>query len=540
MAGNTRSRLWITGVFSLSFLLNLPGLALYGQDRYVVHLKDKATSFSYSAEDILSARAVSRRMKASFPVLTPDDMPVSREYVNAIRSLGYEVYFTSRWFNCLITETDAAGATALAALPFVATVELVAPGVKLSTNGRRGVEYEVQVAASDQHLLSLQVDDMHKMGYRGEGVLIAVFDSGFTGVEDPANAAFADLIAEGRLKMTYDFVRDLPTVFGHAVHGTRVYSVMGAYLLDTYVGTAYRSDYQLFITEDEDSEYRIEEYNWLFAAERADSAGADIINSSVGYNYFDDPVQDYTYSDLDGATTVVTRAAEKAGQRGIVVVTSAGNEGADPWHYITAPADAVSALAIGSTTASGTPSSFTSFGPSADGRVKPDVTAQGSGIPVVGSDGQVVYTSGTSFAAPQVSGLIAGLIQAFPNASPASIIEAVRYTSDQSADPDDLQGYGQPGFMAAFNYLRAQSQESVYLVYPNPFTSSLTIRAKSPASKRTVSVYSAEGRLVFHSTFDTSWSSIEVQLVLESQAAGLYLLRIDEGGNTETLRVVKY
>jgi hypothetical protein len=466
-------------------------------------------------------------------------MPVSAEYVATLRSLGYEVYARSRWFNCVLTEANASGASALNALPFVAAVERVAPGVKLSTHGRKGDREESGDAASDVHLASLDLDEMHARGFKGEDILIAVLDAGFTGVNNPANTAFADVFAEGRLKDTYDFVRAWPDVFNHSSHGTRVYSVMGAFQNGTYVGGSYKADYLLFTTEDESSEYRIEEYNWLFAAERADSAGADIINSSLGYSTFDDPTQSYAYADLDGRSTVVTRAAGLAAERGVIVVASAGNEGDDPWHYITAPADGISVLAVGSTTASGTPSIFSSFGPSVDSRTKPDVVAQGSGMPVIAPSGNVSYSSGTSFAAPQVSSLVAGLIQAFPDANPSEIIEAVRYSASKSLTPDDQTGYGKPSFVAAFNYLMAMDQEAEYLVYPNPFLSSLFIRMASPGGTRTVEMFSSEGRLLLSTTIESSWEANEAALEFESLASGLYLLRITGNGVTETLRVVR-
>jgi hypothetical protein len=508
-------------------------------DRYVVFLKDKNTSATYTATDVISQRAIDRRSKAGFPALTPEDMPVSVEYVTTLRSLGYEVYARSRWFNCILTETDAFEASALAALPFVASVERVAPSVKLSTHGRKGDGEEIGDAASDVHLASLDLDEMHGRGFKGEGILIAVFDAGFTGVNNPLSSAFADVFAEGRLKATYDFVRAWPDVFNQSSHGTRVYSVMGAFQNDTYVGGAYKADYLLFTTEDESSEYRIEEYNWLFAAERADSAGADIINSSLGYSTFDDLSQSYTYADLDGQSTIVTRAAELAAGRGIIVVASAGNEGDDPWHYITAPADGISVIAVGSVTASGTPSTFSSFGPSYDLRTKPDVVAQGSGMPVINSSGNVSYSSGTSFSAPQVSSLVAGLIQAFPDAHPSDIIDAVRFSASKSLTPDVMVGYGTPSFVAAFNYLTAMGQEADYLVYPNPFLSSLFIRMAKPGGPKTVEMFSAEGRLLFSTSFESSWEANEVALELESLAAGLYLLRITGSSGTETVRVVR-
>src|SRR6478609_7267065 len=348
-------------------------------DRYVVYLKDKnGTPFSItSPNQFLSQRSIDRRVRQKIEI-TAEDLPITPDYRAQLKATGASVFFSSKWLNCILVEATPALVTTITSLPFVSKVELVAPGKKLNA-GRvkkfKKVKETSAIPATNTQLSMIGIDSMHLDGFRGEGIYVGVFDSGFDGVNTAL--PFKPIFDEGRLLYSVDLVANSKNVFQYDSHGTEVFSVIAAYSAGSFIGGAYKANYMLFVTEDVTSEYRIEEYNWLFAAEKADSAGVDVINSSLGYNLFDDSSMDYKVADLNGTTAIVSLAAAKALEKGMVVVCSAGNEGSNSWKYVTPPADVNGVLAIGSVTTARLKSSFSSIGPTADGRIKPDVMALG-------------------------------------------------------------------------------------------------------------------------------------------------------------------
>jgi serine protease AprX len=439
-------------------------------NQYFVFFRDRSGSpFSISEPaQFLSARSIERRQKQNI-VITEEDLPVNPDYVNQVKSTGAIPFFTSKWWNGVLVEADVAVIASINSLPFVSGLVLVAPGKKI-TGGRVNSKRQKKNASADQpvnqtQLQQIGLDEMHSMGYRGEGIRIAIFDSGFQGVN--LSAPFSLLFTENRVKQTFNFVNNNSAVFQTDDHGTEVLSVMAANSDGVYTGGAYKAEYLLYLTEDVSSEYRIEEYNWTFAAERADSAGVDVINSSLGYYEFDESSMDYAKSDLDGKKAVVTRAARKAIEKGMIVVTSAGNEGGNSWKLVTPPADTEGILAVGSVNALRSLSSFSSQGPSADSRIKPDVVALGSGTSVVRASGALGTASGTSLASPLIASLAAGALQAFPSLSAEEIYEAIIYSADQASMPDNLMGYGLPHFKAIKNYIESWQSEEVISIYPN-------------------------------------------------------------------------
>ena len=315
----------------------------------------------------------------------------------------------------------------------------------------------------------LGIHSMHEADYTGEGIIIAILDSGFPGVN--TLSAFEHLLSEGRIMqdVSLDFVHNTPDVFQYDDHGTEVMSVMAAQVPDAFIGGAYGATFQLFVTEEVPTEYRVEEYNWLFAAERADSAGADIIHSSLGYYDFDDASMNYSVEQMDGQTTVVTRAAQWAADRGILVVTSAGNEGnISSWRMVSAPADGRDVLAVGGVNSNFQKTGSSSTGPTADNRIKPDLAALGAGVKVVRATGQISTSSGTSLAAPLVTSLAAGLWQRYPELSNTELIELLKETASQANQPDNLLGYGIPNYTAVVNFREQTPQTELFAVFPNP------------------------------------------------------------------------
>lgn len=286
---------------------------------------------------------------------------------------------------------------------------------------------------------------LHQLGYKGEGKVIAVFDGGFMNVDKiPA-------LHRLRLEGVADFVvPHSPNVFQETDHGTMVLSTMAVNEPYYYIGVSPEASYVLVRTEDEYTESPMEEDYWAAGAEYADSLGVDVINSSLGYHAFDDEDLNYTYADQDGHQSLISHTASLLAGKGIVLVNSAGNEGMGSWKKVNFPADADDIITVGSITQHGKNAPFSSVGPTADGRVKPDVMAWGSPVSVFSGRGLVINDVGTSFSSPLVAGLVACLWQALPDKTAKEIIDLVRRSSNQYQRPDNIYGYGVPNFWKAY------------------------------------------------------------------------------------------
>lgn len=516
-------------------------------NRYVVIFKDKASS-PYSISNpsaFLSQRAINRRQQQGIDV-TEQDLPVNKAYIQAVKDAGADVFYKTRWLNGVLIQCDASLISTLSGLSFVERVEYVAPNAKLMTNGRKKSSPRSRTSkiadATQVQLGMVGIDDMHADGNRGEGMVVGIFDSGFQGVN--VNEPFQPLFAESRidLSVSHDLVYNTKDIFQYDEHGAEVFSVIAAYQEGTYTGGAYKASYQLFVTEDVSTEYRIEEYNWLFAAEMADSAGVDVINSSLGYNTFDDASMNYTKAAMNGKTAIVTRAAQWAADRGIVVVCSAGNEGAGSWQIITAPADAEDVLSVASVTSAGVRVASSSKGPSpaVDGVIKPDVAAMGSNTSVILPNGAVGSASGTSLAAPIITSLVTGIWQQFPSLTNKELLDIVRQSGSQANTPDNLLGYGIPNYLTVetlLQYLR----ENPFRIYPNPVvddTLSIKPYSTSEVSTCQIEFISPKGQLLFTNELNFSKGNPAYTLNVASLASGLYILRIRWGGEVATHRVV--
>lgn len=514
-------------------------------NRYFVFFKDKANSI-YSTSNpaaFLSAKSIARRQKQGVTP-TEEDLPVNATYVQQVKATGAKTYFTSKWWNGVLVQTDAATLSVINALPFVTKTELVAPGQRL-LGGRvarkDGIMERTVVQATEStelQLAQISLDKMQALGYRGESVDIAQFDSGWIGV-NTANP-FQPLFANGQVKAMFNFVTNTSNIFTADDHGTEVLSVMAAVAPKTFTGGVYKANFFLYLTEDVSSEYRVEEYNWTFAAEKADSAGVDVINSSLGYNTFDLASMDYQYSQLNGAGAVISVAAKKAVEKGIIVVTSAGNEGARSWRYITAPADVDGLLAVGAITSVGSRSSFSSFGPTSDNRIKPDVVALGSGVFVITSVGSVGGASGTSLASPLIASLAAGLVQAHPKAKPSDIVTAILQSADQYSRPDNVKGYGIPSFQLADQILKIAEQEKLVEIYPTwVIDDYVLVTFREPMDNVSIRMFDVQGK-----TFGVTAGSVDQQnLVVRLDASilnsGLYLVRVETPKGSYLVRLVK-
>lgn len=511
------------------------------QNRYVVFFSDKTGSpFTISQPgQFLSPRAIARRIQADV-VISEEDLPVSPSYVQQVKGAGAQVHYASRWLNAVLIQATPAVAAAIDALPFVPRVELVAPGAKLSGGRTRRIKQGKQTAmaaATKSQLEMVAIDDMHGDELTGNGILVAVFDGGFQGVNTAL--PFQHLFNEGRIADTHDFVANSSDIYRYDDHGTEVLSVMAA-LSGTYTGGAHQATYQLYVTEDPNSEYRIEEFNWLFAAERADSAGADVIHSSLGYNTFDDPSMDYNKNtDLNGRTAIVSIAAAEAIERGVLVVVSAGNEGNVSWGLVTPPADVDGVIAVGAVTSQGVRSSFSSRGPTSDGRTKPDVSAQGSSTAVIRPSGANGTTSGTSMSAPIVTSLAVGLLQRYPDLPAHQIVDAIIGSGSQADTPDNLLGHGIPNYVTARHILDTGTTNDPISFYPNPSDSTVNILLKQVNIDTDVMIFDMNGKMLNEKRVRVTWSNNPLVVDVSMLAPGTYLVKVKTINNFKTFRLIK-
>jgi len=442
---------------------------------YWFHFQDKAgTPYSLNEPGaFLSAKAIVRRKKQDI-ALRQSDLPVNPEYVKEVEKATKKVLLRSKWLNGVAALLSDSGQLAdVRDLYFIDTGFRI-KGTYLKTNqaSTEVPDLKLYYGRSAHQIEMLNGHLLHQKGFKGEGAGIAVLDAGFSHVHELR--AFRHLRLFNLLKGTYDFFTHDQAVFSYSNHGMYVLSVMAGYLKNHLMGAAPLSDYWLLRSENTDSEFLVEEYAWVAAAEYADSAGAKIINSSLGYTTFDDSLTDHRYASLDGQSTPVSRAASLAAQKGMLVVTSAGNEGDDPWQYISAPADADSVLTVGAVDSGGERVAFSGTGPTYDRRLKPDVVAQGDQVYIAGTaDDQLAQGSGTSFSAPLVAGLSACLWQAVPGATNMQVLKAIKQSASHSSQPDTLTGYGIPDFYRAYIDLRAVVRTDgpdnhIISLYPNP------------------------------------------------------------------------
>lgn len=523
-------------------LLILCCLHLHAQEnRYMVFFSDKAgTPYTLEApEAYLSDRAIARRVQQNIAI-TAMDLPVDPTYTNGVKGTGADVFFTTKWLNGALIQTDASLVSTIEGLSYVDSVIYVAPGAKLTSSGRmmsKEEEYEIS-EITDSQINMLGLDLLHEEGYRGEGLIIAFFDGGFKGVN--TEGAFQHIYSDNRMLYVKNLITNDDNVYQYSTHGTRVFSATAGYIADEFEGSAYNADFMLFVTEDASSEYRIEEYNWLIAAEKADSAGVDIINGSVGYFDFDDASMNYTYEDMDGKTTIITKAAKFAADRGMLAVVSGGNEGNKTWKYITAPADAENILSVGSVNSSGEISAFSSFGPSADGRIKPEVLALGSGTMVVNDFGTIIPGSGTSFATPLITGLAASLWQANPDITNKELIDFIISISSRADTPDNQYGYGIPSYRVVVAGVD-KAAESLFSIYPNPISSDqLFVQFNNMTGRVQGKLYNVNGTLIQTYELNTASAEKASTISLANIDSGVYFLMINTGSSMQKFRIVKF
>jgi hypothetical protein len=484
--------------FSLFFLITS---IIFSQTpaKYWVAFKEK-DSENYSVkqpEHFLSPHAIEKRAKLGIPV-TEADIPVSRKHLATVLMLDSTAVLltTSKWHNGatfysehpdFITLMNNCDIVCYAERTFVCKD----PEIFTSTNvnyfndnaPKVNIPNDLDYGYGNSQIWINNVHWLHRLGFKGEGVLMQIQDGGFKNSDSIRH--FRQHFQDNRVRGVVNFVQPEKSTFRDGSHGTGVWSCIASCLPGHLIGSAPACNFYLVQTEDPRTEYVIEEDNWVVGLEFADSLGIDILTSSLGYTTFDDSTYSRSYINLDGKTSRASLAADIAVSKGMIVVNSAGNSGRSKWHYIGAPADAEHLLSIGAVNAEGKRAPFSSYGPTYDGRVKPDGAAVGWNTVVALPNDRSLPGSGTSYSAPMFAGMVACLIQAFPNKTNFDIINAVRKSGNQYAAPDSALGYGITDFLKAYNLLLQPENKDfdvsfdTFVIHKENKTISLNIETKN-------------------------------------------------------------
>ncbi|MGM0497710.1 MAG: S8 family serine peptidase [Bacteroidota bacterium] len=517
--------------------------------RYLIEFNDKDTSNNHFSlnepEDFLSSKSLERRERQNIDLVS-EDLPISQRYIDSVRSVGVKIQNKSKWLNSVVGEIDSSKLNTLRDIDFIKELTYLAPAKakKGETKNKGTQNFKVTdkfrhkkknidstiYGYADNQILMLNGNYLHEKGYQGQGMTIAVIDAGFLMTD--TISVFDELWANGQILGQRDFEEPGHDIYqqGNSGHGTYVFSIMGGREPGNFYGTAPKADYWLLRSEVASSEYVIEEYNWVAAAEFADSAGVDIINTSLGYTRFDDSTQDHTYSDMDGESTIISQAASTAASKGMLLVVSAGNKGNDPWKYISAPADAKDILSVGAVDSEEKYASFSSVGPSSDNRTKPELSAQGQRTFFAAPDGSIAAGNGTSFAAPVIAGLSACLWQKYPEKTYKEIKEQIMKSAHQYSNPDSLKGYGLPDFEEAYALTIGEKSKKMIKAYPNPFQDSFFVSLPDVSistEQIVVTLYDVVGRKIFEQAYSPKKKGSRIKITPQkSVEEGVYFLNV--------------
>lgn len=530
------------------FIVLLSSFFANAQEDAWVYFNDKpdAAFFLANPLEMLSQRALDRRTAQNI-ALDNKDVPISENYINQITAAsGITVKAKSKWLNALHVRGTVDNIQNLANLSFVNHVEFANRNLNVAgrnidqakfnaVNKTLETQVDFQYGSSSNQIQMLNGHLLHQQNYTGTGKIIAVLDAGFPGVN--TISPFQRIRTNNQILGGYNFVGRNENFYTGGTHGTMVLSTMAGYVANQLVGTAPDASYYLFITEDVSSENPLEESNWVEAAEMADSLGVDILNTSLGYFGYDNPNYSHTYADMNGTTTFISRGAEIAFSRGMICVVSAGNSGSTANPYISAPADAVNALAIGAVTASENYATFSSIGPSFDGRVKPDVMAQGQASVLSDVSGNIGTANGTSFSGPITAGMVACLWQALPNKTNAQIMQIVKESAHLYATPNPQFGYGIPDFSLALQKELNVSNvaSNIYVLYPNPSENVVNFTLHDGFEKAEVRLFNNLGQQVLNVEVKEN----KPQFSVEALNSGMYFYKITSGNSSKTGKLIK-
>ena len=531
---------------TVNILLLLLPTFLAAQNRYWVSFTDKKEAIEmFLPTDFLSEASLERREVQNLGIQT-NDYPVSPSYKSAVSKLGFQIYSESRWLNAVsIYLTSPNDVNRIKQLPFVKSVNKV----KTYFNKISDLNFDdyslkhsnTEYGPSFGQLAQLNGQVLHEQGFKGAGVTIAVIDASFHKVD--SLFMFDHLWDNNKILDTWDFVLNQDLDFSIdtiGYHGTMVLSCMGAYMPDSLIGTAPDASYLLYRTEDTSSETLLEEDNWVLAAEKADAFGADIINTSLGYSILDDSLESHSYSDMDGNTTVITIAADIAASKGMLVVNSAGNSGTSDWYYITAPADGDSVLTIGAVDSDSIVTSFSSRGPTSDGRMKPNVVSQGLNAVVCNLNNGIRTANGTSFSSPILAGMAASAWSALPLLSSMDLFELIQESGHLYPNGNNEYGFGVPNFETLLQLISITELPSDNLrFYPNPVSDLLVLDLGYFEKHNfvSISIYNILGEKVFFESRKPK-SNLTIDLS-ELPANSIYILKAQQGLKEAKCRLLK-
>ncbi len=539
-------RIFIVFVFIMSTFAILKAQTQYF---FYVQFSDKNNT-TYSLQrpaEYLSTRAIERRL--SFHIaIDSTDLPVNQTYVNQIAALGIKVHSRSKWMNGVTVMLSDSGMMHLVReLNFVKFTQYTGkmtttPASVIQKSQTQETGYIYGNAATQ--INQLNGTTLHNNGFRGQGIQIGILDAGFSNVD--VNRGFDSLRLQGRLLGTKDIILPGNNVFREHTHGAQVLSTMAGNIDGQYIGTAPKASFWLIRTEYDPTEYLSETDFWVSGIEFADSAGVDVINSSLGYTTFNDPSMNFTYNDMNGKASRASRAATMAAEKGIIVCNSAGNDGGKSWNYIGVPADADKIFTVGSVTSANTPSSFSSFGPSADQRIKPDVCAMGSLSSVIFSDGVISTNNGTSFSSPIMAGMLSCLLQRYkafdPNPVMSVFYRAVIESCNNYATPTPQSGYGIPDFVVAESKLPIydgvgklpKTNENHAEIRQYPTGIQIKIREGNNTGMYNIRIYNSNGILIYSKNLNESMATISTSHF----SPGICVMMINVNGATQINKIL--
>ncbi|MDO3694564.1 S8 family serine peptidase [Wenyingzhuangia sp. chi5] len=536
------------------FLMFLCSSMLQAQEHAWVYFKDKPNAQTYLSNPLsmLSKRAIDRRNRQNISITT-QDVPVDEFYVLSVKnSNGITVKATSKWLNAVHVYGSETAITNLQNLTSVDSIQFANKNLAVINTSTSKLSKVFKINKFDDEVTSiynygeatnqtemLGVEKFHQENIKGQGIQIAIIDAGFYGVNTAG--AFSHLLdgneTNGEILGGYDFVHAATDyyAFTGTTHGTKVLSTIAAIKENEFVGTAPKASFYLFVTEDDANETPLEESLWVQAAERADSLGVDIINTSLGYSEFDESKYNYTYADMDGETTFITRGANIAAQKGMVLVNSMGNSGNDTWHYLTAPADAENIISVGAVDANENMVSFSSFGPSADNRIKPETLAQGGNVFVVNEENQVGISNGTSFSGPIIAGAVACLWEMYPNKTSLEIRQMVMEHSKDYLNPTDQRGFGvlnmndlAPQLLSEFLY----KGPPFYIIYGNH---GIYVQLHQNFDEVSIQVFSTLGNYIV----DKKLTKNNNGFLIENLSPGIYYVKYQFMGKSKVMTFFK-
>ncbi|MGV9004699.1 S8 family serine peptidase [Flavobacterium sp.] len=527
--------------------LFLSFLNVFSQEDAWVYFNDKpeAQFFLENPLSELSQRSLDRRQNQGI-VLSVEDAPIYQPYVDQISTAtGITVKAHSKWLNCVHVRGELPDIQALINFSFVNHIRYAnfslnnknaSPHIFQTLNQQAGIQSNFNYGNSTNQIQMLNAQTLHQHNYTGQGKIIAVLDSGFLNVD--STLPFQRLFDNNLVLGGYNFVSQNTDVYSLHNHGTNTLSCMGAFVDGQLVGTAPDASYYLYVTEDVSSENPVEESYWVQAAEEADRVGTDIISTSLGYFEYDNPNYTYQYDNLTGDFAFASQGANIAFSKGMIIVASAGNTGGSSNPHINVPAEATNVLAVGAVAADEIYAVFSSVGPSFDGRIKPDVMAQGVQATIANTMGQVTSASGTSFACPIMAGAIASFWSAIPWATNQQIIDFVKQSADRFLTPDEQYGYGIPDFGTALSMAQLALNENIknnFKVFPNPTKDKITFVIPNDSDEVIIIIYNPLGQKII----EQKSVNQSLDITLQNNSEGIYFYKIQSKNNFQSGKIIK-